>query len=92
MRIRYTSTALADLDEILRYIARDNAIAARAVSHRIEQIVREIGRFPGMAAVRADEPGVRVMPVGRYPYLVFYTVESDTVVILRIRHAARQRP
>jgi toxin ParE1/3/4 len=40
-----------------------------------------------------DQPGVRVLPVVRYPYLIFYTVvdESDEVRILRIRHG-RRRP
>jgi plasmid stabilization system protein ParE len=32
---------------------------------------------------------VRVLPVGRYPYLVFYTLRDDEIVILHIRHGAR---
>ena len=32
---------------------------------------------------------VRVMPVVRYPYLIFYTVSGDELRILHIRHGAR---
>ena len=28
----------------------------------------------------------------RYPFIIFYTVASDEVVILNVRHAARQWP
>ena len=34
--------------------------------------------------------GVRRLPLGNYPYVIFYTVEADEVVILRIRHGARR--
>jgi toxin ParE1/3/4 len=34
--------------------------------------------------------GVRVAPLGRYPYKIFYRVAGDTVEILHIHHAARQ--
>ncbi|HEY4775236.1 MAG TPA: type II toxin-antitoxin system RelE/ParE family toxin [Xanthobacteraceae bacterium] len=39
-----------------------------------------------------EEPNVRRMPVGRYPFLVFYTVDQDEVVILHVRHGARKPP
>jgi plasmid stabilization system protein ParE len=31
-------------------------------------------------------------PVPSYPYLIFYTVEADEVVILHVRHGARLKP
>ena len=34
--------------------------------------------------------GVRRLPLGNYPYVIFYTVEADEVAILRIRHGARR--
>jgi plasmid stabilization system protein ParE len=30
------------------------------------------------------------MPIGRYPYLVFYTLGDDEIVILHVRHGARK--
>ena len=37
-----------------------------------------------------QRPSVLVMPLGRYPYLVFYEVVGDEVQILHIRHSARR--
>jgi hypothetical protein len=30
------------------------------------------------------------MPLGRYPYLIFYSVSAEELVILHIRHGARK--
>ncbi len=38
----------------------------------------------------AHRPGVRVVPLGRYPYKIFYRVSGDAVEILHIHHAARE--
>ena len=43
-------------------------------------------------AYATDEDGVRVVLVGRFPYLIFYTVRDRDVVVLHVRHAARLRP
>jgi plasmid stabilization system protein ParE len=33
---------------------------------------------------------VRTIPLRKYPYMLFYCVEADEVVILSIRHTARR--
>lgn len=43
-------------------------------------------------AYATDEPDVRVIPVGRFPYLILYSIKDDGVVVLHVRHAARLRP
>ncbi len=37
-----------------------------------------------------QRPGVRVMPLGRYPYLIFYTVLENELFVLHVRHASRR--
>ena len=32
------------------------------------------------------------MPVGRFPFIIFNTVEADDVVILHVRQGARRWP
>lgn len=91
MKVRFTATAFAELNQVFEHIARENPRAAVAVLERIGQLVGRISEFPHMAYA-TDEPGVRVIPVGRFPYLIFYTVGSGDVVILHVRHAARLRP
>ena len=72
-----------------KYISLHNRIAAVQVNTRLEQTVSVLADFPDMAQM-SDEPGVRRMPVGRYPLLIFYTVENEEVVILHVRHTARE--
>src|SRR3990170_8070055 len=45
MRVRFTTTAFAELHEIHDYIAKDNPTAARAVVLRVEQVIARIAQF-----------------------------------------------
>ncbi len=90
MRVRFTATAFAELNDIHDYIAKDNPTAAKAVVLRVEQLVARIGQFPSMARM-IDQSGVRVFPVEPFPYLVFYSVEGDDVIIRNVRHGRRRR-
>jgi toxin ParE1/3/4 len=91
MRIRYSETALRELNEIFAYIfERDQSVAA-AVVERVERLATLFGEFP-FVGHDTDETGVRMAPLVRYPFLIFYTVNDDEVVILHVRHAARLRP
>jgi plasmid stabilization system protein ParE len=91
MRVRYTETAFAELEDIFSYIAQHNRTAAAEVVARVEALTRRLAYFPHMSRPKF-KPEVRMMPVGRYPFLVFYRIEADEVVILSVRHAARKRP
>jgi len=92
MRVRYTRGALAQLDEIHTYITQFNPRAAVQVITRIEELCQKLGEFPGMGHL-TEQADIRVLPVVRYPYLIFYTIipADDEVRILRIRHG-RRRP
>jgi toxin ParE1/3/4 len=89
MRIRYTATALREIDDILFYIAERNQTAAVALRARVDKTVAALLDFPDMAQA-ADEPGVRRIPIGRSPYIIYYAVEGDEIVILHTRHGARR--
>jgi len=91
MKVRFTATAFAEINEIHDHIAKDNPTAAKAVILRVEQVIARIARFP-LIARAVDPSGVRVFPVGPFPYLVFYTVEADEVIIRNVRHGRRRRP
>lgn len=39
-----------------------------------------------------DQPGLRILFPVRYPYRVYYEVAHDRIVILHIRHTARDVP
>ena len=89
MRIRWTEPALRQIDEIFAYIATDNQKAAYSVVRYIENSVSLLGQFPEMGRP-TDKSDVRVLVIGRYPYLVFYRRGEHEVEILHVRHGARQ--
>jgi toxin ParE1/3/4 len=89
MKLRYERGALADLDEIFAYIARDNPDAAARLVARIEQAAARIAENPFMGeATRKSR--FRRFPVGNY--LIVYEVGTDEVIIHYVRHGARRRP
>ena len=73
MRVRYTATALEEIEGIHSDIAKDKSAAAQHLSIAILAIVHRIAEFP-RTAVQTDTPGVRVVPVLPYRYLIFFSV------------------
>jgi len=79
--------------------ARDDVDAAYAqyVQHRVGLGERFLERLnarveavrdnPGMYGVVRDE--VRAAPLRRFPYVVYYRVEGEAVVILAVLHGRR---
>ena len=73
----------------LRLHRTTNPRAALRVKSRIKMDAEMLGDFPFMAR-STGKAGVRVLTVTPYPYLIFYTVRDDEVLILHIRHGARR--
>ena len=90
MKVVYTDEALRDLDEILTYIAAHYPTAYAPFEKRLHTAVVRIGAWPESAAEVVQRQGVRVVPLIRYPYKMFYRLTLDAVEILYIHHAARQ--
>jgi toxin ParE1/3/4 len=88
MRVRYTPRARADLVAILDYIDQRNPRGARNVKRALQRVIELIGEYPHVGRL-CREQQVRVIPVGRYPYLVYWTIEEGHVWLVHIRHAAR---
>jgi toxin ParE1/3/4 len=89
MRIRYTLRALEDLDAIFSYLDQRSPASAQSVKSVIERRIAHLADFPLMAP-ETDEPNIRELTILRYPYKVYYEVQSDEVWIVHIRHAARK--
>jgi plasmid stabilization system protein ParE len=93
MKVRWSETALAQLDDVFSYIYERNRTAAVSVAKRIEDLAALLGEFP-LIGHPTDEAEVRVLPVVRYPFMIFYAIDAAAgeVVILHVRHTARERP
>ncbi len=92
MKVVYTDEALNNLDGILAFIANNYPTIAAAFEKRLRTVVARIGAWPESAEQVAERPGVRVVPLIRYPYKIFYRITSEAVEILYIHHTARQAP
>jgi toxin ParE1/3/4 len=90
MKVVYTDEALNDLAAIADWLRVHYPTVAPVVEQRIRRVVAHIARWPASARRASGRPGVRVVPLGRYPYKIFYRVAADTVEILHIHHAARR--
>ena len=89
MRVRYTRRSRADLLAILNYLNERSPQGARNVDRALKKAIDLIGEHPHVGR-HAGEQESRVLPVGRYPYLIYWSVEGGDVVIVHIRHAARR--
>jgi len=92
LKIHFTPGALAQLDEILSYIADANVSGAEKVADRIDALVRLLEKRPGIGR---PIPGssAKVLSVTPHPYVIFFRVNEQRrrIDIIRIRHT-RRRP
>ena len=89
MRIRYTVRASADLAASRSDLQERNPRAAAAALAAIRTRIGWLADFP-LIAPETDEPGVRALPLVRYPYRIYHEIAGEEVRILHIRHTRRQ--
>ena len=87
--VQLARSAQTDLLEAWLYIGEDNQDAA---DHLLDAIEREAGVLamqPMMGRARPElAEGVRSWPTST-PYILYYTVTTDGITVLRILHHAR---
>jgi len=87
MLIKWTQTALASVDDIAGFIAKDDPTRATSFVIELQSAVTKLQKHPGMG--RAGRvPGTRELVLHKN-YIAIYRVRGDTVEILRLHHAAR---
>ncbi|MGH6900390.1 MAG: type II toxin-antitoxin system RelE/ParE family toxin [Geminicoccaceae bacterium] len=91
MRIIWSPRALQHMDEIRRFVARDQPAAAIAIAARIRRSVDSLSNLPGRGRP-GRVPETRELVVPRTPYIVPYAVRDDTIEILAVLHSARRWP
>jgi len=90
MKVEYATRAVADLRKVSTDSLAFGAAVAANVEARVQEIIAYIATHPEAASQVAERPGVRVIPLIRYPYKIFYRVLEDRVRILHIRHTSRR--
>jgi len=89
MNVRYRALALADIEQIFRYLDQRSPAGARSVLRAIHHAIEDIADQP-LSAPRTSDPDIHVKILGRYRYKIFYSVGGEAIEIVHIRHAARR--
>ena len=90
MRVEWTERALADLDDAFAYIDDRNPEAAQRFFRGLFNAVKELATFPEMGPLvfDLDPPGFYRQLV-RGHHRVFYKIDSDLVIVMRVWDARR---
>lgn len=95
MKVRYSKRAVDDLIAVADNIRPTdlsiyNPSAAEAVEKRIRASIARLSIFPFIGRA-TDDSVIRVLPITRYPYLVFYEVLGEEIVITTFATVAARR-
>jgi addiction module RelE/StbE family toxin len=91
MKIRWSPTAISDLDSIRDYIARDSFLAARKITRRIQESVNRLINFPLSGRV-GRIPGTRELVIPGTSYIVAYRIQGEEVQIASVLHGKQRWP
>ena len=91
MTIHWTRPALADLEAIGDFIARDNPVAANRIAVGLVASVDALRDHPNLGRP-GRLTGTRELIVAGTPYVVPYRVLGEDLEILAFFHGARRWP
>lgn len=92
MKVRLDQQARRDLIDIRTYLCQHaSPAAAERVQRHLQTRIKGLGRHPHIGT-RTSDPDIRVLAPTRYPYRIYFTVMQNAVVVLHVRHTARQSP
>ena len=91
MKAEWLRTALKNLDDEARYIAKDNPHAAACFVKTIKASVELLSQFPSMGH-EGRLPGTREWPLPDLPYVIPYRIRQGKLQVLRILHTRRLPP
>jgi plasmid stabilization system protein ParE len=82
MRIRYTRRALFQLDGIYDHVAGENGAAAEVIAST-QSSIENLTQFPRLGRATDETDIYRIVPA-RLPYSIFYRLQDQEIIILRI--------
>lgn len=89
--VRWTQPANDDFLGLVTWIAAERPASAASVGQRILDAVERLSDFP-LRGRPGRSPETRELVIAGLPYVVVYSVEPATVVILRLLHGAMLWP
>jgi toxin ParE1/3/4 len=82
MKIRWTTTAADDLENIFNYLQENHPGRARSTVVEIRNSVRLLKQFPHRGR-KGREKGTHELPHVRLPYILIYRVTEEVIEILQ---------
>jgi toxin ParE1/3/4 len=91
MRIRWTPAAAADLERIGNYLKDRYPHYRHPTMRNLYQTIRSLTDSPHRGRIGREE-GTRELLFPPMPYIAVYRVREQSIEVLRIYHAAQDRP
>jgi addiction module RelE/StbE family toxin len=89
LRIEWSKGAERNLDSIEAYIAKDNpAAAAKTVLKIVRRTFTQLSQHPS-SGKPGRLNGTRELIFPEIPYIVIYTIQQETIFIVRVFHTAQ---
>ena len=89
-KILLSEAAYYDMDSVFSYVSQDNKKAAEMLHSRLYKAIAQLADFPEKGAVLPEEdaPGAErgYRRIVQNPYIIFYRVLDDKIVIARVLH------
>ena len=91
MRIRWTPAAVADLEHISHYLRERYPHYRQPTLRKLYEAIRSLKESPHRGRL-GREDGTRELLFPPMPYIAVYRVRENMIEVLRIYHAAQDRP
>jgi len=91
MKIRWSPTAISDIESIRDYITQDSPSAARRIAQRIKESVGRLRDFPLSGRI-GRVSGTRELVIPGTAYIAAYRLDPNEVVIAAVLHGRQKWP
>jgi toxin ParE1/3/4 len=88
-QIVWSPEAVADVEAIASYIARDSAAYAQAVVEKILETARQVCEFPMLGRMVPELAQETIRERFVYSYRLIYRIRNDTITIAAVIHGRR---
>ena len=92
IRVRWTEQAIADLEAIRDYVARDSAHYAALLVERLVASVDHVEHFPEIGRIVPEFQRPELREVLRGSYRIVYRLASSGAEVITVFHGARLFP
>ncbi|KQQ30731.1 hypothetical protein ASF53_18325 [Methylobacterium sp. Leaf123] len=87
MKVRFTLAALRQIERILGEAEVHSPHGAAGMRTRFSAVIGLLEDYP-LAGQATSRKGARRIVLTPYPYILFYRVVADEIIVTRIRHGA----